>query len=464
MGMVINRLLEMTALRHRGPARCVWARSRFHAYYAWAPGLSRRHFRAIEQHLNACSACRDEYQQVHETWNVLEGSLSAGNPRLLPVDALCERVAARIRASERWNVHPGTLRRPALARKWACLAAAGLTLMLVAPIWAHLGARSENPRQTAPVADKASSPPPTVGRTAQEGVPTFPQTDSPAQYGAEAPLPAYASGVDASVQRAAASALIAASLPQTDRECEAWARESFPHIMALYDILTAQRLPDESGQSAEQRFAALVPKGLPEDVRACLLRLAAGAAQCDGPLWDGTPCALPEWAERLYAGTPESQRADGWRALLLYSGVIFAFDFPRSLHEPNVVPQRSDLQKALAVCGLPTLCIHAAPRPACCEADGRNRDLPSGYPDLLAADTPLAHSVIVHVCVVDELANTNEFRGIADMARTFLAELPPCGEESCNARNLASALRRVLTQHLHATEAALATETSSQYP
>ena len=63
--------------------------------------------------------------------------------------------------------------------------------------------------------------------------------------------------------------------------------------------------------------------------------------------WNGVPANVPEWAERLYADTPEPERPTGWRALLIYSGGIFKFDLPETLDEPNGIPTAEPMQWAL---------------------------------------------------------------------------------------------------------------------
>ena len=65
--------------------------------------------------------------------------------------------------------------------------------------------------------------------------------------------------------------------------------------------------------------------------------------------WDGVPANIPEWAQRLYAATPESERPTGWRALLIYSGEVFKFDFPETLDEPNCIPTADAMHWALPI-------------------------------------------------------------------------------------------------------------------
>jgi len=130
------------------------------------------------------------------------------------------------------------------------------------------------------------------------------------------PLPAWPPTLDPALSRAigdfVAKAQVEAMLPRTETAYEAWARKEYPHVLWLYDVLTRPEY---------------------------------------GICWNGEPVNIPAWAERLYAGTPAQNRPQGWRALLIYSGEIFRFDYPTALGEPNVQPRIEAVQLAAAVAG-----------------------------------------------------------------------------------------------------------------
>jgi hypothetical protein len=109
-----------------------------------------------------------------------------------------------------------------------------------------------------------------------------------------------------------AQAEVDAVLPHTDAEYEAWAREEYPHIMWLYDVLTKPEYGIE---------------------------------------WNGDPVSVPTWGERLYADVPPAERPKGWRALVVYSGEALRFDYPTDPGQPNVRPRLEAIQLAAAVAG-----------------------------------------------------------------------------------------------------------------
>lgn len=123
--------------------------------------------------------------------------------------------------------------------------------------------------------------------------------------------------LDTLTEKAEIQLELAALLPDTDEEYEAWARKEYPHIMGLYDILTEV---DEKDPRSK-------------------------------PLWDGVPVNIPPWGQRLYAEVPEDERPAGWRALLIYSGEVFKFDWPTSICEANCKPTFHAQQRAAAIAG-----------------------------------------------------------------------------------------------------------------
>ena len=130
------------------------------------------------------------------------------------------------------------------------------------------------------------------------------------------PLPAWSPTLDPALNKAigdlAVKAQVEAMLPRTETAYEAWARKEYPHVLWLYDVLTRPEY---------------------------------------GICWNGEPVNVPAWAARLYAGTPAENRPNGWRALLIYSGEIFRFDYPTAPGEPNVKPRIEAVQLAAAVAG-----------------------------------------------------------------------------------------------------------------
>lgn len=434
-------------LTRRAAADCPWARARFHAYYAWDPCLSRNTFRKLERHLHACAACRCAYEQAHAAWNRVEEDLAARDRRLAPATRLAEGVEARVEMLTRERAVVS--RRTVLPGRWAWGLGAAAVALIVLPIWAH-GARQfrHAGSHSAPVSPAMGAAGLVTGSGPQPG---GGQPAQPQPATRQAPRTAF--GVDphdvsAPLGRATAAALVAATLPHTAEEYEAWARKTFPHVMAAYDILTA---PDSGPVPS-----GLVPTVLAGDVRAELLPLAALADQHNGPLWDGAPAHLPEWAAGQNA-PPFS----GWRALLAGSGVLFRFDFPCALDEPCVAPSVRDVENALRVAGI-DIAMENAPETNPPPANGIL--VPPGYDHTLAADMALARSVVTHLCIVEELTAVDAFRPLADAGRALLIDRLDEDETPCDRPGLAADLRRLLSNHFATVNAVIGLDVAPQYP
>jgi hypothetical protein len=114
----------------------------------------------------------------------------------------------------------------------------------------------------------------------------------------------------AEIDRSIAELEAKSLLPQTEEQMTAWARKEYPHILWLYDVLTKPEY---------------------------------------GIKWNGVPVSIPAWAEQFYPDA--ATRPKGWRALVIYSGDAFRFDFPQTATQPNVSPRLQSLQLASAVAG-----------------------------------------------------------------------------------------------------------------
>jgi hypothetical protein len=210
-----------------------------------------------------------------------------------------------------------------------------------------------------------------------------------------------------------AEAGVEIGLPHGDAEYEAWARKHYPHVMAFYDILT--------GKPAEVR------PDLPEDVRTCLARFADRSKMSDQIMWDGKPVNVPGWAARLYAHTPEPERATGWRALLIYSGEIFKVDWPGSVGPAVVRPSVEGVWNAAFVAG----CADAAAPSFECISPS---EMPEGYVHMLLGNRKLTEEMLGHAAVASRLVRTPSFDELADSATTALVSLHATRTPDCSSR------------------------------
>lgn len=333
----------------------------------WGFGLPMDEFQAVEAHLHECSECAGEYARVATECAEVENR-RAEQLGLVTAHVLAERImtAHESRQKERQPSYPWFRFLP--IRPLPVAAVVGIALLLLAG-GTVLGyttyraldkdaARQAQDFTPAPAANK----PVVLSKARAEG-----QGGTPADgHSGQSIVADAAEGSDGLLksigqltQEAAIRAQVEAMLPHTEEEYEAWARREYPHILWLYDVLMG-KIPKKPAVSPAGR---MVRFGVDKDGNPTITLPGA-----DGhpetftfpiPLghtpgqsyWDGIPVNIPEWAQKLYANTPESQRSTGWRALLIYSGELFKFDWPINLSEANCVPSLPATQKAAQVGG-----------------------------------------------------------------------------------------------------------------
>ncbi|MGI6458694.1 MAG: hypothetical protein ACOX5J_01115 [Candidatus Hydrogenedentales bacterium] len=283
--------------------------------------------------------------------------------------------------------------------------------------------------------------------------------------------------LDAELARQAARAEVEAMLPHTEAEYEAWARREYPHIMWLHDVLQGEtpKTPVDSpagrlvsfGVTDDGNPTITLPNAEGNKVTLCAVFVdtkmgtvpgergetgvspfgPCGASTYLGPgyagpgqkadgetiglpatiylpidqntiPWDGVPANIPEWAQRLYADTPETERPTGWRALLIYSGEIFKFDWPETLDDPNCIPTSEAIHWALPIGDA------AAIPPDNTEADTFANAQPLSpndpYITALARDLPRARIVVQYIHVSALLTGTRQSAGFLKTTEAFL--------------------------------------------
>ena len=145
--------------------------------------------------------------------------------------------------------------------------------------------------------------------------------------------------------------------------------------------------------------------------------------------WGGVPASIPDWAQRLCAGTPEPERPTGWRALHTYSGEIFKFDLPKNLEEPNCIPTADAMHWALptgdvayAFPEVDETGVVSAASPAATgwkseprEPSKKDRAPLALHASALARDLPRAKSVVRYIHISAFLAGTLESLALSDL-------------------------------------------------
>jgi len=216
-------------------------------------------------------------------------------------------------------------------------------------------------------------------------------------------------GFDNAVQEAAVGAEVEALLPHTEAEYEAWARKQYPHVMWLYDVLTKPEY---------------------------------------GLNWQPGPIERFEASNN--PGAPFTDASLGWRKLLIDSGELFRFDWPKAVNDPCCRPTLTGLEAATAVAGYAVeFCADgrfALPAGLRDELESANpaagdylglvstpeggcvspivpAGAPDGYAALVAADIPLARRTLVYLAVSSSIIGADEWEGLADQAKTTLADL-----------------------------------------
>jgi hypothetical protein len=447
------------ALRHitrwllERKANCAWVQARLAAYDAVDPVLTDAEFDAIERHVLQCARCAEDLEALREDRDALAQILWPDEALpAIDVDAMVARiVSGEVDTTTACESQPAANPRffPFHVPKPAAAFAAAAIFLVAVPVLAYVGGglydAMSPPRDGQEMAASQKTPEPQTLVMTSSTTSTAQTTSTNAERGGDSPAcssdyatieDTFFAKIDEEAALLAARAEVEAMLPHTEEEYEAWARKEYPHILALYDILIGKGLSPEPPRQSnvpanwtkmtiKERFTALIPNDLPEDVRDALLEIAAQAAQNNELLWDGTPINIPDWAQRLYAATPEKERPTHWRALLIYSGEIFKLDWPESLNDPNCIPRAEVLRTAPSIVSLPL-------EP---DADERcptpNMTIPVGFVDALANDIPRANSVTRHIYLTAFLLGTPDFRQLSDAAHSVLCRLCVLSEVGC---------------------------------
>ena len=335
---------------------CAWVTEHLGVYDQWDDSLSQAEFEAIERHLHHCSSCASEYSGIRRAREAIEMAVAgldrdawarektafaaeilaglrdrglfeqeeAAPPGSLP---LAVPDADRPSASPRSGTHrgPGRWKRPVAM-------AASLLLTFALPVLAFVGvhhlrslpAATDSHVETGDEGAATVTPAQPAG---PKGENTLPRAAAVPNAGYPETAPDISETLDAVAEAAFRDFELAALLPDTEDEYEAWARKEYPHIMALYDVLTNPEGGTEEGK----------------------------------PLWDGIPVNIPEWGMRLYKDTPSDERPIGWRALLIYSGEIFKFDKPTDPKGRNCSPSLYAIERAAALSGFDLVISETGP-------------------------------------------------------------------------------------------------------
>jgi hypothetical protein len=467
-------------LEHK--ASCAWVQARLVAYYAVDPALSDAEFNAIERHVLQCARCAEDLEALREDRDAVAQILWPDEALpYIDVDAMVERIvsgevgiptASVPQQAENPYFFPFQIAKPA-----AAFVAAAILLVAV-PVLAYVGGGiydaifpPDDGREMA--APQQGPETPTLVMTNSST--SSDQTSTNAESGGDSPVCSTSNSafdepfftkIDEDMALQVARAEVEALLPHTEEEYEAWARKEYPHILALYDILIGKGLTPErpkqpnipanwATMTIEERFTALIPNDLPEDVREYLLDIAGRAAQNDQPLWDGIPVNIPEWGLCLYTNTTAEERPTHWRALLIYSGEIFEFDWPKSQSEVNCVPNLHAIQYGTGVSGFlwafsdndadsvtgmpssdatsdePYVKLGSLGTPAVVYSLP-SQEIPEGYIDAFVEDAAFAKTSLVYFAASSAIVQTPPFTDIAQSASKLLEELFKSGIPECN--------------------------------
>ncbi len=477
---------------------CEWVQLRLAAYQAWDLSLTQREFTVIHDHIQACAACAAQYEETVEMVSLLRIAAGRVPQPQIDAEAIADRVLAEIssRESDRapwqnrvtrpfalvaqklgflWKgsgetvllpKRKGAPARRSLRFKTATVIAVACAVLVAMPVLAYVGqevwqAFSGSGDTDVASTDTSDSQAPFVLSDGQRA-----SADPNSPTGIDAPEAtataritddSLVASLDTITEEAIARAYVESLLPHTEEEYEAWAREEYPHIIWLYDVLMG-----EQGLSQAERVDCPPPANSPaghlvsfstsgDGNPTITLPDAEGNSVAlsipipEGAPWDGIPTNIPDWAQRLYADTPESERPTGWRALLIYSGEIFKFDWPESLDDPNCVPTIEALQAVAAVSGI-ALDGRATLRAtgAFSSQGAMTPDPPSGYVADLGQDIQRAKSVVTYIDVSALMAGTSQFDEISDSASAVLVALCSAPETECSTEPLAKALTNLL--------------------
>jgi anti-sigma factor RsiW len=487
-------------LRGEAPG-CDWVRIRLTAYDLCDVRLSEREYAVIDAHLAKCAACAREYAEIQDAHEAIAEFLYPDECLTVDPEAMARSVIAESRARERFRGAAAD-GRPRRFRSVAALATAALLLIIAAPVLAYVGhavweAVTGSADKEIAFVESSSPVVRSVGsdgsdRSEAVGSPAASESD-PAATAADTIEATLGAVLDRMAEEAFIKAEVEAMLPHTEEEYEAWARQEYPHIMWLYDVLASKEGTDASEASPERRRVCPFfgngdsppnsPAGrlvtfatddngnptitLPDTegnmVTLCAIRGETGTVPSErsetglspastqivlnvpSEPWDGMAVNVPDWAQRLYADVPESQRPTGWRALLIYSGEVFKFDHPQSLDEPNCVPTAGAIQAAAAVAAL---AIDAGETPDERDADFTEHvaaaQIPRDYVDALASDIPRAKLTVTYVLVSALTVGMPQFDGLSEAGRAALSELLAPDGNACQQTSIARALSCVV--------------------
>lgn len=424
--MIITRkliILSATLPLWRKGLNCLDVRERKSAYCGF--DLSLREHARIEGHLAECRACRAEYAMIRNAANA-EWASQAVNLGLNSPEQTSRLVLARIKAkvaaqeAYRTTVWPATRAKLVIA---ACLLiiTAPLSVYLAIQSWSVVGKDGQLPPEALLAAADSDALAKLASLPSDSKASTKPDTSTtpPASSGIEESL-------DAIVTDIFIKAEVGTELPHTEDEYEAWAREEYPHIMWLHDLLTD-----------------------PEN----------------GIDWQPAPIQRSEDPSR-----PDerfTQASLGWRKLLIDSGEVLKFDFPDDPEKLHCVPSIEGLQLATAIAGYGLELTEDGPwlLPELDYAEGdlpatridlyrietlalpalANLEIPADYAMTLSKNTALTQSTLKYLCVSSRLANLPALESLSAQvcdARVMLASAK--GQEVCDTDDWRHMFRAVL--------------------
>ena len=457
---------------------CDWVRPRLARY--WAFELATPEFRHVEEHLTTCPGCATTFAELREAMDgaaIEEFGLAAmSSPEATVREIICRELADDMGAHDVFQIdgcgegrgsnqppraQEDTVSTCAPASGGAPVdrgrsavswwrAAAAILLLAATPVLAYMGARvllTKSDGRTAELTRDSVS----TDQAADHGVGehawnhrsdgTPPAVPHDARPDPESDLVS----IDAIAATANLQLELAALVPDTEEEYEAWARKEYPHIMGLYDILTdkhglmevqrgqSRNVLDTGGDGSWPIFEANVEELLP---------------------WDGLPTNIPDWGRRLYKDTSEAERPTGWRALLIYSGEIFKFDWPTSPEEPNCGSTQLAIEQAAAVAGFAVefsdsgtrgaprlphtdvdeyrLVLKASGVETLERASAAALEVSETHITTVAADTVLSRDALRYFGASSSLLGTPSFDGLARDAYTLLEDHIVMREFECN--------------------------------
>jgi hypothetical protein len=364
---------------------CPWVQLRLGAFYGWDPCLSKHEFRAIERHLQNCSACAEQWTNVYEIHELIEQGIAAAQPTKATPEVIAERVMAKIDAYEAERANKGLRQRIVLKRRLALALVSACVLIIALPLLAHFGnyvwkaIRPEKAEQSrTEISFQKTRPRTTPGEPSEMSAPeNVRRANRAIQL-----EPLLGLEITRHVKEVVIGAQVEALLRNTEEKNERWARREYPHVMWLYDLL-------------KDKFD--------------------------------------------YHGT--------WQGLLIGSGEILRFDYPLSLGEPNCEPRIEGIRAAAATAGfkarlspdgeflLPPLVwadIEGAGASLKLSLIAGEREkgpaipkdeMPVGYIEEIANHPRLVESVLTYLTVSGQIAGTPELEDFAAKTKNLLFKL-----------------------------------------